>query len=94
MNKHERWKKLMTSMRVTPSRKWADLTPGESLRFSREYNEMSQSELARRSGITQSTISAMERGVVSIGALTAAKLARVLHVHPAVILYPNWSESA
>jgi hypothetical protein len=36
----------------------------------------------------------MERGDVQIGADRAARLARVLQVHPAVILYPNWTDDA
>ena len=76
------------------TRAYARLMPAESLRFAREFNELSQQQLAELTGIPQPAISAMERGDVSIGADRAARLARALHVHPAVILYPNWTDEA
>jgi transcriptional regulator with XRE-family HTH domain len=71
-------------------RQWAKLTQGEALRFTREAAELSQGELARRSGLSQSTISAIESGRVGIGVERAEKLARALRVHPAVLAFPNW----
>jgi transcriptional regulator with XRE-family HTH domain len=76
------------------TRTYAHLTSAESLRFSREANEMSQRQLSERSGIPQSAISAMESGETAIGSSRAARLARALHVHPAVILYPDWTDEA
>ena len=71
-------------------RQWAKLTQGEALRFTREAAALSQGELARRSGLTQSTISAIESGRVGIGIARAEKLAGALGVHPAVLAFPNW----
>jgi transcriptional regulator with XRE-family HTH domain len=69
----------------------ANLTPGQMLKTIRELQEMTQVQLAEASGIDQSVISAMEHGRVAIGADRARKLARALRVHPAVILFPDWS---
>jgi DNA-binding XRE family transcriptional regulator len=54
--------------------------------------EMSQAELAHASGVGQATISAMEHERTAIGADRARKLARALHVHPAVLVFPEWEE--
>lgn len=74
------------------TRSYATLTPAESLRFAREFSELSQRELSELSGIPQPAISAMESGAAPIGADRAARLARALRIHPAVILFPNWSD--
>ncbi len=60
------------------------------MHLSRRFNEMTQHELARASGVPQSAIAAIEKGRMSLGADRAAKLARALHVHPAVLLWPQW----
>jgi transcriptional regulator with XRE-family HTH domain len=75
------------------TRTYAKLTPSESLKLAREFNEMSQDDLAEASGIAQTAISAMEHGRIPIGADRAARLARALHVHPSVILFPDWTDS-
>lgn len=66
------------------------LSVGQSVRIARELNELSQNELAVRAGIAQSTISAIETDRVKLGAERAKTLARALHVHPAVLLFPGW----
>ena len=73
-----------------PEKTYATLTPGDSLRVVRELQEMTQTELAERTGIPQGTISALERGAKTLGADRAAKLAVALAVHPAVLLFPDW----
>jgi ribosome-binding protein aMBF1 (putative translation factor) len=67
------------------------LSPGDAVRVGREVQEMTQAELAAASGIQASTISAIERGRVKLGVERAERLARALKVHPAVLLWPNWS---
>jgi len=67
-----------------------ELTVGQSVRIARELNELSQNELAERTGIAQSTISAIETNRVKLGAERAKTLARALRVHPAVLLFPGW----
>jgi transcriptional regulator with XRE-family HTH domain len=78
----------------TPSKKRIRMTQGEMLRIVRERNELSQNELAKLSGLTQSTISSIENNRVSLGVERAKALARVLGVHPAVLVFPDWGESA
>jgi len=56
----------------------------------RELQEMSQNDLARASGIPQSTLSAIENDRVNLGVERAKKLARALKCHPAVLVFPGW----
>lgn len=72
-----------------PERSYARLTTADALRLLRELQELSQSELARRAGIAQATISAIEKGRVQLGVERARKLGRALGVHPAVLLFPE-----
>ena len=78
----------------TPSKKRVRITQGEMLRIVREKNELSQNELAKLSGLTQSTTSSIENNRVSLGVERAKALARVLGVHPAVLVFPDWDASA
>jgi len=80
----------MTATDYRPEKSYAQLTPGDSLRVVRELQELTQTELAERTGIPQGTISALERGTKTLGADRAAKLAVALAVHPAVLLFPGW----
>jgi transcriptional regulator with XRE-family HTH domain len=64
-------------------------TTGEMLRILREKNELTQSELARLAGLTQATVSSLEGNRVRLGVERSKSLARVLHVHPAVLLFPD-----
>ena len=73
-----------------PARGRRRLSVGQSVRIARELNEMSQNELAERTGIAQSTISAIETNRIKLGAERAKTLARSLNVHPAVLLFPGW----
>lgn len=68
----------------------ANVTVGESVRIIRELQEMSQSQLARESGIPQSTISAIENDRINLGVERAKTLARALRCHPAVLVFPGW----
>jgi DNA-binding XRE family transcriptional regulator len=54
------------------------LSSGQRLRAYRLREDMSQVDLARRSGIPQANISAMEAGTRGIGIQTAKKLAEAL----------------
>ena len=73
-----------------PARKRIEVTVGESLRVLRELQDLSQSELARLTGIPQSTLSAIENDRVRIGVERAKVLARALRCHPAVLVFPGW----
>ncbi len=70
-----------------------EVTPGEMLRTIRELQELSQAELARRTGLSQSNISALETGTRNMGRERALVLARALRVHPAVLLFPSFDIS-
>jgi transcriptional regulator with XRE-family HTH domain len=67
-----------------------DVSVGESVRIMRELQEMSQNDLASRTGIPQSTISAIEHDRVKLGIERAKKLAVALRCHPAVLVFPGW----
>ena len=70
------------------------MTPGQSLRTLRELQELTQNALAELTGLPQSAISGMESGRINIGVERAKVLARALKVHPAVIVFPGWDETA
>ncbi len=67
-----------------------EVSVGESLRILREFQELSQNDLADITGIPQSTISAIENDRVQLGVERAKVLARALSCHPAVIVFPGW----
>ena len=67
-----------------------DVSVGESVKILRELQDLSQNELASVSGIPQSTISAIENDRVQLGVERAKVLARALHCHPAVLVFPGW----
>ena len=73
-----------------PAKTRIEVSVGESVRILRELQELSQSQLAERSGIPQSTISAIENGRVNLGVERANMLARALQCHPAVLVLPGW----
>jgi transcriptional regulator with XRE-family HTH domain len=77
-----------------PARKRVEVSPGESVRILRELQELSQNELARLTGIPQSTISAIENERVRLGVERAKVLARALKCHPAVLVFPGWDVAA
>jgi len=54
-------------------------TPGNSLRAYRYREELTQAELAKKSGIPQANISAMEKGKRPIGLNIAKRLADILN---------------
>lgn len=72
------------------AKKQIDVSVGESVRIIRELQGMSQNELAKKTGIPQSTISAIENDRVNLGVERAKQLARVLKCHPAVLVFPGW----
>lgn len=74
----------------TKAKKRIEVTVGESVKIMREFQELSQNELAEMTGIPQSTISAIENGRVQLGVERAKVLARALSCHPAVLVFPGW----
>lgn len=80
----------MARKRLYPEKTHISLTVGESVRIARELQELTQLELAEATGLAQATISAIENNRVSLGVERAKRLAHVLGVHPAVLLFPDW----
>jgi transcriptional regulator with XRE-family HTH domain len=72
------------------AKKQIDVSVGESVRILRELQELSQNELAKITGIPQSTISAIENDRVNLGVERAKQLAKALKCHPAVLVFPGW----
>ena len=72
------------------SRTRVNVSVGESVRVLRELQELSQDSLSERTGIPQSTISAIENDRVKLGVERAKVLARALKCHPAVLVFPGW----
>lgn len=80
----------MTKDQYRVASKQVDVSVGESVRIIRKLQELSQNELAKLTGIPQSTISAIEHDKVRLGVERAKVLARALKVHPAVLVFPGW----
>ena len=72
------------------AKKQIHVSPGESVRIIREWQELSQNELSNLTRIPQSTISAIERDRINLGVERAKVLARALRCHPAVLVFPGW----
>jgi len=73
-----------------PAKKRVDVSVGESVRIIRELQGLSQTQLAQRTGIPQSTLSAIENDRVRLGVERAKVLAKALKCHPAVLVFPGW----
>ena len=66
------------------------LTTGEVIRMLRELKGWTQSELAKRSGISATNISLLENEKVEIGKKRVEHLAKAFDVHPAIIMFPEY----
>jgi len=75
-----------------PAKKRITVSAGESVRIIRELQGLSQNQLAQRTGIPQSTLSAIENDRVGLGVERAKVLARALKCHPAVLVFPGWED--
>ena len=75
---------------LKPAAPVAHLTPGKAVRITREFAALSQVALARKAGLAQGTLSAIETGKATLGVERAKRLARALGVHPAALLFPDW----
>ena len=72
------------------AKKTVEVSVGESVRIMRELQELSQTELAKLTGIPQPTISGIENDRISLGVERAKVFARALKCHPAVLVFPGW----
>jgi transcriptional regulator with XRE-family HTH domain len=84
----------MNMRNFIPAKKRVDVSPGESVRIIRELQNLSQSQLSEICGIPQTTISGIETGRINLGVERAKTLAKALHCHPAVLVFPNWQIAA
>jgi len=73
------------------ARNRVNVTGGESVRIIRELQGLSQNELARLTGLSQATISAIENDRVRLGVERAKALGRALKCHPGVLVFPGWA---
>jgi len=73
------------------AKKQTEVSVGESVKILREFQELSQNELAEITGIPQSTISAIENDRVQLGVERAKVFARALQCHPAILVFPGWN---
>ncbi len=76
-----------------PAKTRIRLTSGEVIRMLRDLKEWTQEELASRSGISATNLSALENDRVDIGKRRAEPLAHAFGVHPAIIMFPEYEAS-
>ena len=76
-----------------PAEAHEKLTTGEVIRMLRELKGWTQGELAMHSGINATNISLLENNRVDIGKKRALQLAEAFHVHPAIIMFPEYEAS-
>ena len=69
-----------------PARRWIDLSTGDSVRIMRELNELTQTQLAEKTGIPVDTLAAIENDQLALDVEHAAILATALHVDPCILL--------
>ena len=72
------------------AKRHVNVSVGDSVKILRELQGLSQNELAKMTGIPQSTLSAIENNRVNLGVERAKILARALKCHPAVLVFPGW----
>ena len=73
-----------------PAKRRVEVSVGDSVRIVRELQGFSQNQLAKLTGIPQTTISAIENERVRLGVERAKVLAKALKCHPAVLVFPGW----
>jgi transcriptional regulator with XRE-family HTH domain len=76
-----------------PAKRGVQVSVGDSVRIVRALQGLSQNQLAKVTGIPQTTISAIENGRARLGLERAKVLARALRCHPAVLVFPGWEAS-
>jgi transcriptional regulator with XRE-family HTH domain len=70
------------------AKKRIEVSVGESVRIIRELQGLSRTQLPELTGISKTTISAIENDRVQLGVERAKVLARALKCHPAVLVIP------
>jgi len=74
------------------AKKRVTVSVGESVHVIRELQGLSENQLAKRTGIPQATLSAIENDRVRLGVERAKVLAKALKFHPAVLVFPGWED--
>lgn len=77
-----------------PAKPRGKLTPGKAVRIYRELQGLTQEQLAKKSGLKQATLSALENDRITLGIERAKALALALRVHPGVLAFADWDEGA
>ncbi|MCP4911486.1 MAG: helix-turn-helix transcriptional regulator [Oligoflexia bacterium] len=67
------------------------MTPGEMIKTLRELKGWTQVNLAEETGISQANISSIENDKVEIGKQRSIVIARALNVHPASIMFADFT---
>jgi len=75
-------------------KRYGELTPGKALKIYRELCGLSQDELAKLTGLKQSTISSLENDRITMGIDRAKVLAHILKVHPGLLAFADWDSSS
>lgn len=79
---------------MAPLKSKTKLTSGKAIRIFRELQGLSQSALAEKTGLKQTTISGLENERITLGLERAKVIARALKIHPAVLAFPDWDIKA
>lgn len=80
--------------KFSPAKSLMKLSQGEMIKILREKNNLFQNQLAKITGLTQSTISGLENDRLRLGIERAKILARALKVHPATVAFPDWEDKS
>ncbi|MTV40690.1 helix-turn-helix domain-containing protein [Duganella radicis] len=73
-----------------PAKKRTDISVGESVNAIRKLQNISLGRLAKITHIPVPTLQAIENDALPLDIERAKLLARVLRVHPAVLVFPGW----
>ena len=80
--------------KISAAKRHAKLSTGEVIAMLRELKGWTQTELAKRSGISPTNLSLLENDRVDIGKRRAEQLAKAFKVHPAIIMFPEYEGEA
>jgi transcriptional regulator with XRE-family HTH domain len=75
---------------IRPACQTIDVSVGKLVRTIRELHQFSRNALAQLTGIPKSAIAAIENDCIKLDVEQAKAMARALHVHPTVLLFPGW----
>ena len=73
-----------------PAKQRAKLSTGEVISMLRDLKGWTQSELAKRSGISPTNLSLLENDRIEIGKRRVEQLAKAFKVHPTIIMFPEY----